>query len=77
MKIHVIGKKTTKDLNGNEFYKLYCTHKVQLEDSFAKAEGRACSALSVQKYIFDLVELEKDYLADYDKDGKLLDFEAL
>lgn len=77
MKINVLGKKKTdftdeKGVN-KKFYKLYAVHKVPFDDEITQYEGKACSELSVPVEIFDLVTIGKDYLADFDKNGKLLD----
>ena len=80
MKALVIGKKHSS-VNDNgvqkDFYKLFITHKNPFDNEYTRYEGIGCSDLSVPKEVFDVAEIDKHCLLDFDANRKLLEFEML
>ena len=76
MKALVEGKGFTT-YEGNKFYKLCVVYKAPLPTETSEFVGKCTDRLSIQKDYFDLIEVGKEYLFDFDKQGKLLDFEPV
>ena len=81
MKVTIIGKKKT-DFTDDKgvrklYHKVFATHKAPLDDEYSKYEGMACSEISLPEEVFELIDIDKQYLMDFDKNGKLLEVEEL
>ena len=76
MKALVVGKGSTK-FEGNTYYKVCVTYKAPLPTETSKFERKCTDRLSIQAEYFDLIDVGKEYFFDFDKQGKLLDFELV
>ena len=82
MKVLIVGKKhlNFKNDKTNEVVDvctLFCTHKNPFSDNTTQYEGIGCSQVNVPEQIFNSLEVDREYLMDFDKKGKLLEVTEL
>lgn len=77
MVANVIGKKKLDFVDGNgkrvEVYTIFCVHKNPLSDNITEYEGQGCSQVNLPLDTFNKVNVDQQYILDFDRKGKLLE----
>lgn len=82
MKVTVIGKKHTKFTNNDtkkevEIFSIFVVHKNPYDDNISQYEGDGCSTINVPENIYKSLNVNQQYIIDFDKKGKILEVDEI